>query len=315
MGGYYAGEPVVIGEGVALEFRPAGIGSRGLALLVDVAIQAGMLIALIFIAAAASLHMNSGAAAAVALTLYVLLILGYPVGFETLANGRTPGKMALGLRVVRDDGGPIRFRHAFTRGLVGVIVDRPGFSFALLALIPMLVSARSKRLGDLVAGTMVLQERVPHRMSAPPPMPSPLAPWAAQLDVSGIGDDLALRIRQFLGRADQLAPWAREDLSRQLVAEVMQRTATPPPPGTPGWAYLSAVLAERRRREMARAWPPPAAQPAAPSMPPPPEPSRPVDPGPSDPRPVDPGPSDPRPLDPGPTDPGPGDPGPFAPPG
>lgn len=274
MGGYYAGEPVVIGEGVALEFRPAGIGSRGLALLIDIAIQTGILITLIFIAAAASLHMNEGAAAAIGLTLYVLLILGYPVGFETLANGRTPGKMALGLRVVRDDGGPIRFRHAFARGLVGVIVDRPGFSVALLSLIPMLASSRSKRLGDMVAGTMVLQERVPQRATAPPMMPPPLAAWAAQVDLSGINDDLALRMRQFLVRADQLSPWARDDMANRLVNEVTQRTAASPPPGTPGWAYLSAVLAERRRRELARTWsaanhpqPPAPGPPARPAQP------------------------------------------------
>ena len=284
MGGYYAGEPVVIGEGVALDFRPAGIASRGLALLIDFAIQAGILIALIFIAAAASVHMNTGAATAIGLTLYVLLILGYPVGFETLANGRTPGKMALGLRVVRDDGGPVRFRHAFTRGLVGVIVDRPGFSLAILSLVPMLVSARSKRLGDLVAGTMVLQERVPQRMSGPPLMPPQLAAWAAQLDLSGVSDDLALRIRQFLVRAEQLSPWAREDLSNQLVGEVMQRTATAPPPATPGWAYLSAVLAERRRRELIRftstVVPPHEAEPAPAAQPPTPQPEKPSDPGP-----------------------------------
>ena len=283
MAGYYAGEPVVIGEGVALEFRPAGIASRGLALLIDLAIQAGILITLIFIAAAASLHMNVGAAAAIELTLYLLLILGYPVGFETLANGRTPGKMALGLRVVRDDGGPIRFRHAFARGLVGVIVDRPGFSVALLSLIPMLVSSRSKRLGDMVAGTMVLQERVPQRMTAPPMMPPPLAAWAAQVDLSGINDDLALRMRQFLVRADQLSAWARDDMANRLVHEVTQRTAAPPPPGTPGWAYLSAVLAERRRRELARAWPahPPQPPAPAPPMPAPPAPMAEADPPPA----------------------------------
>jgi uncharacterized RDD family membrane protein YckC len=273
VGGYYAGEPVVIGEGVALEFRPAGIASRGLALLIDIAIQAGILIALIFIAAAASLHMNVGASAAIGLTLYVLLILGYPVGFETFANGRTPGKMALGLRVVRDDGGPIRFRHAFARGLVGVIVDRPGFSVALLSLIPMLVSSRSKRLGDMVAGTMVLQERVPQRATAPPMMPPPLAAWAAQVDLSGVNDDLALRMRQFLVRADQLSPWARDDMANRLVHEVTQRTAAPPPPGTPGWAYLSAVLAERRRRELARDWPVATNPPTAPGQPAPAPPS------------------------------------------
>jgi uncharacterized RDD family membrane protein YckC len=252
---YSADRPVVIGEGVALELRPAGIGSRGLALLIDVVIQTGVTIILFFIAAAAALHMNGAAATAIILSMYVSLLVGYPVGFETLAHGRTPGKMALGLRVVRDDGGPIRFRHAFSRGLVGVIVDRPGFSLALLAFIPMLVSSRSKRLGDFVAGTMVLQERVPTRSSSPPGMPPELAAWAMQLDLAGVTDELALQVRQFLVRAPQLSPWARDDLCARFVADVARRTGAAPVPGTPGWAYLSAVLAERRRRELDRARP------------------------------------------------------------
>lgn len=276
--------PIVTGEAVAVELRPAGIGSRGIALLIDAVIEASLMTALVYIAATTGASADPAGAAALFLTLYVLLVLGYPVGFETFWRGRTPGKAVMGLRVVRDDGGPIRFRHAFVRGIVGVVLDRPGLSFGLLALVPMLATARSKRLGDLAAGTVVLQERVPTRSVAPPPMPEPLAAWAATLDLSGVGDDLALAIRQFLARAAELAPWARADLGNRLVAEVVQRTGAAPPPGVPVWAYLSAVLAERRRRELAR---------ITPSMPPAPA-ER---------------PPDPEPVAPPPSS------GPFAPPG
>jgi hypothetical protein len=179
----------------------------------------------------------------------------------------------MGLRVVRDDGGPIRFRHAFVRGLVGVVVDRPGLSIGLLALVPMLFGARSKRLGDLAAGTLVVQERVPSRVGAPAEMPPALAGWAAALDLSRVDDALALQTRQFLGRSPQLAAWTREQMGSALVQEVVRRTAAPPPAGVPGWAYLTAVLAERRRRELLRldagpAWPPPTAAASPPPAPP-----------------------------------------------
>src|SRR4051794_31664965 len=157
----------------------------------------------------------------------------------------------MGLRVVRDDGGPVRFRHAFVRGLVGVVLDRLGLSVGLLALIPMLTTLRSKRLGDLAAGTFVVQDRVPSRGNVPPPMPPQLEGWARSLDLSQVTDELATELRYFLARGSQLAPAVRDQMGGRLYAEVSVRTG-PPPAGVAPWAYLSAVLAERRRREVDR---------------------------------------------------------------
>lgn len=258
------GEPIVTGEAVAVALRPAGIGSRGIALVIDQATQLALLLLLLWAAASIGETADTAAAAALVLSLFVGVTLGYPVGFETLWRGRTPGKAAMGLRVVRDDGGPIRFRQAFVRGLVGVVIDRPGLSGGLLALVPMLATARSKRLGDLAAGTLVVQERVPAKIPPPPQMPPPLAGWAAGLDLTQVTDDLALELRHFLARAGQLAPWARDEMGHRLQQELLARTG-PPPANTPAWAYFAAVLAERRRREIerltpaARVTPPPAA--------------------------------------------------------
>lgn len=265
----YLGAPVVTGEAVRVEIRQAGIASRILAVLLDVAIQFGVLILISLLAAAFAVHANSGTAQAVVITLTVLLVLGYPVGFESLTRGRTPGKMALGIRVVRDDGGPIRFRHALVRGLVGVVIERPGFSVGSIGLIAMLLSRRGKRLGDMAAGTVVVQERVPIHEVAPPPMPPGLEAWASGLDLTGITDEVALRAREFLGRAPRLDAWAREDFGGRIVTDFVARTAAPVPPGVPGWAYLAAILAERRRREMARLTPPPVATASPPAQPPP----------------------------------------------
>ncbi len=257
----YLGSPFVTGEAVALDLRPAGVATRGLAFLIDLMAQITVSVILELLVFRFIVGVDPAAAAAIAVVLSVLVTLGYPVLFETLTRGRTPGKMALGLRVVRDDGGPIRFRHALMRGLVGSLLEKPGISFGTIALITMLISRSGKRLGDMAAGTIVLQERIPVQFMPPPDMPPALAGWASGLDLSGVGDDLALRIRQFLARAHELNGTARESIGSALVAEVGSRTSAPIPPGVPGWAYLAAVLAERRNREMSRvtvAMPPPA---------------------------------------------------------
>lgn len=251
--GGYLGTPIVTGEAVALDLRPAGVATRALAVVIDLAVQFALLLVASLLLFRFAFSSDTAAYAAIAVSLYVLVLLGYPVLFETLTRGRTLGKMALGLRVVRDDGGPIRFRHALVRALVGVVVEKPGISFGSVALITMLVSRTGKRLGDMAAGTVVLQERIPVRVAAPPDMPPALAGWASGLDLSGVGDELALRVRQFLARAHELDPSARETIGTGLVAEIAGRTSAPIPPGVPGWAYLAAVLAERRNRELSRA--------------------------------------------------------------
>jgi hypothetical protein len=209
----------------------------------------------------------------------VLVLLGYPVLMETLASGRTLGKMVLGLRVVRDDGGPIGFRQAITRGLLGLFVEKPGFMFP--GLITALLNERAKRLGDLLAGTVVVQERVASTRSDSIVMPPPLAGWATTLDLSALPDDLAESARSYLGRWASLTPTAQADLGGRIASAVAAVVTPPPPPEVPAWAYLSAVLAERRRRASAYAghpgWSYTATPPAyaAPPPPPPPAPAAP----------------------------------------
>lgn len=290
---------LVTGEAVALDLRPAGLPSRLLAGLIDGAI----IIAAFIAVGAVFLQVASGTspagAAALGLTSAVLVFLGVPVACETLWRGRTPGKAALGLRVVRDDGGPISFRQAFVRGMLGLFVEKPGISLGVVAVVSSLLNSQGKRVGDLLAGTIVLQERVAVTRGPVAVMPPQLVPWAASLDLSSVPQQLFLSIRQFLARSADLTEQARATLGGQLVEAVLAVTTPPPPPGTPGWAVLSAVLAERRRREEQRLGsttsyaaplptpgPPPAARPypAVTSAPapitPPPVPDEPPAPGP-----------------------------------
>lgn len=263
---------IITGEAVALDIELANVGSRGVAALIDLAvilvIQVVLLVPIILLGPG-----NIDAATAVLILIELLVFLGYPVAMETLWRGRTLGKAAMGLRVVRDDGGPIGFRQAFVRGLVGVTVDKPGITYALGALIPISLTKQRKRLGDMAAGTLVVQERVPGRLDAPVTMPAALAGWAASLDLSGVDDDLAMRLRQFISRAGQLTPEARAGLEHQLANEVVGRVG-PPPPQAPAWAVITAVLAERRRRAVDASQPtspplysPPTWEPAVPTAP------------------------------------------------
>lgn len=256
---------LVTGEAVQLEMRLAKLASRGLALAIDLVVQMVLLVVGVLVLSGTVLFVDDALAAALGLVLYVAVILGYPVAFETFTRGRSLGKMALGLRVVREDGGPVRFRHAFVRALLGVV--EIWSTFGSVALIASLASAQGRRIGDYLAGTVVVHERVPVRAAPVAAMPPQLIGWAQRLDLSRVPDDLALAARQFLARAPELAPQVRNEMGASLARALADVTAPPPPPGVPTWAFLSAVLAERRRREMVRLGGP---SPAYGRMPPPP---------------------------------------------
>lgn len=261
---------LVTGEAVALDLRAAALPSRVVAGLIDTAAQFGILLLFGGLASAVSLDVSEAAAQALSILVLVVTLIVYPVTFETLLRGRTPGKAAMGLRVVRDDGGPVGFRQALTRGLAGAFLERPGISLFTVGVVTSLLNEQGKRLGDLLAGTVVLQERVPVKGGSVAAMPPQLAGWAAGLDLSGLTNELALSVRQFVSRADGLTPAAREQLGGQLVGAVTA-VVGPSPPGAPGWAVLAAVLAERRRRETDRLATPAGAYaggyPAAPAVP------------------------------------------------
>jgi uncharacterized RDD family membrane protein YckC len=241
---------LVTGEAVVLELRLAKFASRTLSLLIDLVAQVVLLIVGILVLYGVAGSLDDAASAAIVTVFLVLVIIGYPVTFETLSRGRTLGKMALGLRVVREDGGPIRFRHALVRGMAGVV--EIWIAFGAVALVVSLASSQGRRMGDFLAGTVVVRERVPTTSAPMVSMPPMLAAWASTLDLSRLPDDLALAARQYLSRALELAPEVRESMGARLAASMATFTSPPPPPGVPPWAFLSAVLAERRRREAVR---------------------------------------------------------------
>ena len=246
-------EEIVTGEAVVLDLPCARFPTRALARIIDSLLQAAVLLAIFVIAAIAlSGHsLDTASLAAVFVTAIVLVIVGYPVAMETLSRGRTVGKMALGLQVVSDDGGPVRFRQALVRGLAGAV--ECWALFGVPALITSMVSARGKRLGDVFAGTFVMRVRAPRAVTGAFTQIDPaLRPWAGSLDLSGLPDSLAASASSYLSRYGQLDARMRDHLGMQLAAGVAARVSPPPPPGVPPAVFLHTVLGERRNRDLAR---------------------------------------------------------------
>jgi len=242
-------EPMVTGDAVVLDVQIAQLPVRALSAVIDlIVIFVGYVIGVALWAATLS-DLDSSFSAAVLVIFTVLTIVGYPIVFEVTTRGRSLGKMAMGLRVVSDDGGPERFRQALFRALAGFI-ELWMFTGGP-AVICSLLSARGKRIGDIFAGTMVISERAP-KLSPPQPMPPQLAWWAGSLQLSGLGAAEAERARQFLSRAAQLQPGIRDQMAHRITADVVAQISPPPPPGTPPQLVLAAVLAERHRRELIR---------------------------------------------------------------
>jgi uncharacterized RDD family membrane protein YckC len=238
---------IVSGEAVIVDVPVARFPSRMVAILIDVAVQFVALVILGIVIGVAS-GLNGAWGSVVLLTSWIAVIVGYPVIFETLSRGKSLGKLAMGLRVVSDDGSPERFRQALVRALAGVLeIWTPLCS---VALITSLLSAKGKRLGDLFAGTFVIQERLPRSYPHAAPMPPMLAGWASTLELSALPDQLANAARDYLGRYWELTPQARYELGERIAADVAARVSPPPPPGTPAPDFLSAVLAERRARAL-----------------------------------------------------------------
>lgn len=243
-------DDLVTGEAVALDLPPASLGIRMASGLIDLAVTVALLIALIFLFAVATLRTDEALVAAAFIGTLIVVFIVYPTTFETLTRGRSLGKLALGLRTVRDDAGPISFQHALIRSLIG-FVEIYAFSGGP-AFFSALLSSRGKRLGDFAAGTYVVRERVKLQLTFPTYMPPHLATWAGRADMAALPTGLALAVRQFLGRMPTIDPASRASIGGRLADEVRTYVAPAPPPGTAPEDFLAAVIASRRERDLAR---------------------------------------------------------------
>lgn len=210
-------------ERVALELDVAGLGTRALAYLVDFFILFFFWVTVLFVTSIARADgisvdelyaLESLVQAALVLAAFGLQ-WGYWVGFETLWRGRTPGKRVLRVRVVRLDGAPVGFAECALRNL-GRVVDFLPLLYAT-GMTAMMLSPRSRRLGDLIAGTVVIRERQVDlsRYDAPAARPA-----ASAIPLSAAEYEL---VSGFLSRAAVLEPEARERLALKLAEPLARR--------------------------------------------------------------------------------------------
>jgi len=239
---------LVTGEAVALDLRPTGFVLRAAGTIIDWLVYFGGYILLaIFVLPliADSLQLDSAASAAVAIAGLVVILVGVPTTVELLSHGKSLGRLAVGARIVRDDGGAIGFRHAFIRSLTGML--EIFITFGGLAAIVALLNGQSKRLGDLVAGTYSRYERLSKEVVPVYGVPEVLAEWALTADVARMPDRVARRIASFLRGASALSPSTRDRLGRELATEAALWVS--PVPSVPAEMFLAGVSALRRQRE------------------------------------------------------------------
>ncbi|MCZ7529815.1 MAG: RDD family protein [Acidimicrobiia bacterium] len=229
-------------EGVDVEIRLAGLGSRFVAAIIDVLIWGVAIIALL----AALGSVDSGYARALTVVLVFVTIFGYDVAFEMLNAGRTPGKAALGLRVTRNGGGPVRFLDSAVRNLLRVVDFLP-LLYGVGAT-SIVVTKRNQRLGDLAGGTVVQRDRnpapvLPATYSAPP-----IHPYAAAWDVSAVTDDDLAALRRFLERRADLEASKRALLASDLAGRLAPRVSGPRGDESPDFILEQIVAVKSARR-------------------------------------------------------------------
>ncbi|WP_238439553.1 RDD family protein [Microbacterium sp. JZ31] len=241
-------DEVLTGEAVALDVQPIGLILRVAGTAIDVVATIlaylGLILLMSQLLVAGLLPEN--VMRILSIVLLVLLLIVVPTAIETATRGRSLGKLAVGGRIVRLDGGAISFRHAFIRAVVGVLEIY--MTLGGLALLVGVFTPRSQRLGDLVAGTYAERTRTPALVSRETPLPPGLETWASIADVARLPDRLARRVAQFVAGSEAMHPAARLRVADELAAEVRPHV-NPVPPVDPE-TLLRAVVAVRRGREL-----------------------------------------------------------------
>ncbi len=249
-------------EQIPLEFQLAGIGSRFLALALDTLIQIAAGIVLVMVAAVISAEIEKQAQS----WLWALVVLGgfliqfaYFALFEALWNGQTPGKRSVHLRVIKESGRVITPYEAIARNLLRLVDSLPGIY--AVGIVSALLSSRSKRLGDYLAGTVVVHERpIEQKLRvgwsltpAPAPNPARATTGAASaldpgIDLSRLSPDEFQLVESFLERRLQLGPEVRREMARRISDRIASKLDLPPDRRPSNERLLEALAGAYRDR-------------------------------------------------------------------
>jgi uncharacterized RDD family membrane protein YckC len=217
-------------EAVAVSVPLAGLGSRFAAGMIDIVIQALLIVAASWVTQSA-VGIAGKAAGALWAVMSFLVLIFYPVVFEVRWAGRTPGKRLNGLRVVTTLGGPVTLRASLTRNLVRIVDFLP--SFYGVGMFALIAGSTQQRLGDIAAGTVVTFERRASSRSRRGAtsftvrLPGPEV--LATVDVSAVTPAEVTAVRQFLDRRGDLPAAARIDLARRFAAPLRAKVHGIPP--------------------------------------------------------------------------------------
>lgn len=241
-------DEVLTGEAVALDLQPLGFVARAVGAAIDFVVMAleFLAVALLLLWLANNGVLDEQTWRIGMIVSIVLVAVAIPTAIETLSRGRSLGKLIMGGRIVRADGGTIGFRHAFLRALVGTV--EIVMTFGTMALLVGIFTPRAQRLGDLAAGTYSERVRTPAVPNSHVALPPQLAAWAGIADVSRMPDPLSRKLWQFCHEADTMNPASRHRIAAELLTQA-QPFVHPLPPADPATA-VTGIMVVRRDREL-----------------------------------------------------------------
>ena len=222
-------------EGLELEYSLAGVASRIFVGWVDLMLRFVVLSALTLIGYAVG--GGTGAGVALLIGTFVSLFV-YDIAFEVWGGGQTPGKRWNGLRVVMEDGRPIRFAPSAVRNLMRLI--DVWLTFGVVGMVSITATGRDQRLGDLAAGTLVIREpKITPRREA-----QYVAPVSG-IDVTAVNAAEVAAVRDFLSRRDELVPDARARVAQELAQRLEPKVGGLPPGAHPPEQVLETIAAAK----------------------------------------------------------------------
>ena len=239
-------------EQIALEFPVAGIGSRFLALAIDTLLQIVLYVVAFVVLFVLSprlglLQSFAGPFAAAAAVLFLFCVYwGYFAFFEIIWKGQTPGKRVTGIRVIKESGRPINAYEAIGRNLMRAVDLLPGMYG--VGLVCMMLNKYSRRLGDYVAGTVVVHDS--RAAETPDWQRNAAGEPLSQPDVSRISADELVLIETYLQRRYELDPEVRINAADQIARRVMATSGLTREPSQHVDDFLEAIA--RQVRDTAR---------------------------------------------------------------
>ncbi|MGQ4536982.1 RDD family protein [Dermabacteraceae bacterium P7074] len=239
---------IITSTAVRLDIRTASTLGRAVSAIIDLLLT--LLVGFGCIVASVVIGPTDTSRATLVFSSIVFAFGIFPVLLEYLTQGRSLGRYIMGSRVVRGDGGPVHLRQSLLRAIASV--GEIWMTSGCLALTVSLVDPQSRRIGDLLAGTLVIQERTPKYRANALEMPAALSDWARNADMASLPLSLSRNIHRFITRGHQLNEESQHKLGNQLLYETLSYVSPPPPPGTRPELFLRAVATERARRDEAR---------------------------------------------------------------